>query len=118
MIRRMKRTISAVALSASVLVLGGCTSTDSGPSDAELRETACESFAAVTPGFYESTAAVQTLADPSASTRDRTDAMNQQLDQMSGARLRTRPYDCDDPRDEKYFDDFYAGFLKDQQGEK
>ncbi|ORJ92608.1 hypothetical protein A6F55_23895 [Prescottella equi] len=114
----MRRTIGVVALSASVLVLGGCTSTDEGPSEGALRQTACESFAEITPGFYESTAAIGTLSDPSASTSDRAEAMSKQLEAMSGSNKRTRPYDCNDPRDEEYFADFYSGFMKDQQAEK
>ncbi|MGF7124012.1 hypothetical protein [Rhodococcus sp. BE178] len=115
----MKRTIAAIALSAAaVLVLGGCSSSDDGPSEDELRATACESFASITPGFYESSDAVSTLSDPGASTSDRVDALRAQLDQSSSSNKRTRPYDCNDARDAKWFDDFYASVVAEQRDGK
>ncbi|MGF7124993.1 hypothetical protein [Rhodococcus sp. BE178] len=114
----MKRTTAAIALSAAALVLGGCSSSDAGPSDTELREMACGSFASITPGFYESTDAIGTLSDSNASSSDRADALRAQLDQSSSSNKRTRPYDCNDPRDAKWFDGFYESVVEEERGEK
>ncbi|RVW05341.1 hypothetical protein [Rhodococcus xishaensis] len=110
----MKRTLVIAALSATALILGGCGSSDGEPSNAELHASACERFEAITPGFFETREAIETLSDPNASVADRAEAMELQLDRMSGSNKRTRPYNCDDPRDKKFFDDYYSKLLEEE----
>lgn len=96
----MKRIAIAGTILGALLITG-CTSEPAAPTP---REQACETFKNVTPGFFEMTAATNTLADPSASSSERIAAMNVSLDVMAG-RGRTAPYTCTETAFMRYLED-------------
>ncbi|MBW0294075.1 hypothetical protein ATN37_25780 [Rhodococcus sp. MH15] len=98
----MKKTFVGILVTAG-LVLTSCGSNEPpAPSEAELRARACEAFATATPGVYETSEAMDILADPGSTTSQRRDAMSMMADKK-----RTWPYDCDLPSDKARFDKFF-----------
>ncbi|BDB58991.1 hypothetical protein RDE2_07850 [Rhodococcus sp. RDE2] len=100
----MKRTILAALC--AVLLLSGCSSE---PSVEERRAEACELFASVTPGSLELQEATSTLADASAPSEDRADALHFTMQFRSGA-FERGPYDCNEPADQKWFEEHFGRF--------
>jgi len=92
-----------VAAGAALLLLAGCSSE---PSEAEQRAADCEGFAQIEPGFFETQRDSDILADPNASTEERSAALKRQLDARAGIDQRTHPYDCDVPADQKFFEQY------------
>lgn len=67
------------------------------------RQSYCESFASITPGWFETTADVETLADPGSTPQEKQQAMRRQV---IPDLQRTHPYDCDLESDAALFADF------------
>ena len=80
---------------------------DESDSAKTTRAEYCESFASITPGFFETSEAVATLADPGASQAARLQALKDQLAEQSG-KGRTWPYDCNRASDQARFNKFMA----------
>ncbi|MBY4212908.1 hypothetical protein HQO42_15065 [Rhodococcus fascians] len=93
----MRRFIFAAAL-AAIALLSACSTEPSAPT---AQEQACETFKAVTPGFFESDWAAETLQDSAATSTDRVEAMKTMLDIRAG-KGRTEPYTCDEPAFDRY----------------
>ncbi|WP_161996092.1 hypothetical protein [Rhodococcus sp. YH1] len=87
------------------LVAVGCSSSPQGPSPEEERQRLCESFAQITPGVYENRKNLDILATPGISSSERVAALRDQMDMQAG-NGRSRPYDCNSPADQEFFDDF------------
>lgn len=93
----MRKFIFAAAL-AAIGLLSACSTEPPAPT---AQEQACETFKAVTPGFFESDWAVETLQDSAATSTDRVEAMKTMLDIRAG-KGRTAPYTCDEPAFDRY----------------
>lgn len=101
----MRKLLPVLILTAFVAACGG----ESEPGVDERRQEACDAFAAQTPGILEVSDALDVLEDDSASASERSEALKVTLDQQS-VYARTRPYDCDDPRDAELFEQHYGTF--------
>lgn len=67
------------------------------------RQAYCESFARITPGWFETSADMETLADPGSTHQEKLQAMRRQaIPDMK----RNHPYDCDLKSDAALFADF------------
>lgn len=95
----MMKTGIAAALLALTALTTACASEPAEPSP---REQACETFKAVTPGFFEMSWSTKVLADTNASSADRLEAMKISVNQMSSNNRRTEPYTCDEPAFDRY----------------
>lgn len=87
------------AAALAVIALLSACSTE--PPASSAQEQACETFKAVTPGFFESDWAVETLQDSASTTTDRVEASKVMLDIRAG-KGRTEPYTCDEPAFDRY----------------
>lgn len=103
----MNRTFAAV-LFAGVVLLAGCSSTPDGPTEAEQRQSYCDAFARLTPGYLEISENTETLANPDSNSSDKSDALKSTLDSLGSGTKRTQPYDCNSPADKDRFDRFVA----------
>ncbi|MCD2096533.1 hypothetical protein [Rhodococcus rhodochrous] len=101
----MKRMIPALLI--AVVALTACGEDE--PTAEERRQAACDSFASLTPGVLETQHDVETLADPGASTADKSAALKRQA-QWKATGGRDYPYDCDRPSDEQLFEEHYGTF--------
>lgn len=86
------------AVLAAIALLSACSTEPPAPT---AQEQACETFKAVTPGFFETSWAMETLSDPTATSAERSEAMGTALDQDT-SRARTQPYTCDEPAFDRY----------------
>lgn len=86
------------AVLAAIALLSACSTEPPAPT---AQEQACETFKAVTPGFFESDWAVETLRDSAATSGDRVEAMKTMLDIRAG-KGRTEPYTCNEPAFQRY----------------
>lgn len=86
------------AVLAAIALLSACSTEPPAPS---AQEQACETFKAVTPGFFESDWAADTMQDSAATNTDRVEAMKTMLDIRAG-KGRTEPYTCNEPAFDRY----------------
>ncbi|MGC0364983.1 outer membrane murein-binding lipoprotein Lpp [Rhodococcus sp. 27YEA15] len=104
----MKRILAAVAAISAALLISGCSSNGEPEIDlAAEREKYCEAFARVTPGILEIAESIKVLSDETASTKERSAAMEKQMD----AAGRENPYDCNSEEDQERFDEYFAGAM-------